>query len=83
MRAIVSIVLAGIALGLSACSPAKPPVGRWEGSFQSPDTMIVARLKIRDNGAIFLSAPDALNVSTDPDQRALIRARLAQDLVST
>jgi hypothetical protein len=83
MRAIVSIVVAGIALGLSACSPAKPPVGRWEGSFQSPDTMIVARLKIEKNGAIFLSAPDALNVSTDPDQRAIIRARLAQDLVSS
>ncbi len=83
MRTIVSTAFAGIALVLSACSPTKPPVGRWEGSFQSAETMIVARLKIEKNGAIFLSAPDALNVSADPDQRALIRARLAQDLDSS
>ena len=83
MRTIVSTAIAGLALGLSACSPAKPPVGRWEGSFQSAETMIVARLKIEKDGAIYLSAPDALNVSTDPDQRAIIRAHLAQDLDSS
>lgn len=80
MRTIAKISLVGGMLGLAACSPTKPPVGRWEGSYQSANTMIVARLKIDKDGAIYLSAPDALNVNADPDQRAAIQARLAQDL---
>ncbi|HXL99017.1 MAG TPA: hypothetical protein VN932_03735 [Rhizomicrobium sp.] len=59
-----------------------PPTGRWEGTYESSDTMIAARLEIDAKGQIFVSAPDAENFSDSPDARAAIRKNLAQGLAS-
>lgn len=84
MRTLSAALAAGLCLIMAmlvACSPAKPPVGRWEGTYASGDTMIAARLEIDKDGAIYVSAPDALNVATnDEDQREIIRQRLAMGL---
>ena len=48
---------------LAACSKAPMPTGRWEGTYESADTLIVARLQINPGGDIFISAPDATNVA--------------------
>lgn len=81
MRMLSALFVAGLCLAtMVACSKPKPPVGRWEGTFQSADTMIVARLEIDPNGAIYISAPDAVDIAPNAD-RAVIRQRLAVGLI--
>src|ERR1700739_1065897 len=75
MRKIVLFV--GL-LGLSACSHPAPPQGRWEGTYESSDTMIAARLEIGADRQARVSAPDLLDLS--PDDYANARAKLASDL---
>jgi hypothetical protein len=69
-----------IALALAACSHPKPPAGRWEGTYESADTMLAARLEIEDDGQVRVSAPDLLDVG--PDERDAARGKLAADLAS-
>ncbi|MGN6515611.1 MAG: hypothetical protein ACTHLR_07190 [Rhizomicrobium sp.] len=67
---------------LAACShSAPPPTGRWEGTYESSDTIIAARLEITPKGQIFLSAPNAENIAPS-DDRAAIQRRLAQGLAA-
>lgn len=82
MRTFPAVVIAGLCLVAAlACSPSKPPVGRWEGTYESADTMIVARLEIDKDGAIYISAPDALDVAASSEaERVRIRQRLAAGL---
>ncbi len=82
MRVLSAVLVAGLCLAATlACTSAKPPVGRWEGTYESADTMIVARLEIDKGGLVFVSAPDALDVTTtDEAERELIRQRLALGL---
>ena len=48
------------ALILTACSEdPPPPVGRWQGVYESGDAVIVARLEIAPGGAVRVSAPNA------------------------
>lgn len=76
MRALAAALLC--ALCLFACSKPQPPVGRWEGTYDSADTMVIARLEIMPNGSIYVSAPDAENFAeTD---RATLHNKLAQQL---
>ena len=75
---IAALGVAGVCLG--ACAPGKPPAGRWEGTFDSGDTLVAVRLEIDKDGAIYLSAPDAMGASADPDEREAIRQRLAEGL---
>lgn len=71
------------AFGLMACSPDRPPAGRWEGTFESADTLIAARLEIEKDGTIYLTAPDAVDATaSDADARAGIRQRLADGLAT-
>ena len=67
-------------LGVSACSKPKPPVGKWEGGYESGGTLVVARVEILPSGQVKVMAPDITNL-TGP-QIAGYRARLAADLAN-
>jgi len=73
---------AGLCLAVAfACSHSPPPSGRWQGAYESRDTMVVTRLEIDSKGNIYLSAPDATDIGTAAAQdRAAIRRRLADGL---
>lgn len=72
------IVLLAALLGLTACSHPTPPQGRWEGTYESSDVTIAARLEIEADGQVRISAPDLLDIA--PDERDAARAKLASDL---
>lgn len=83
MRVFAAIFAAALCLAAAACSHhAQPPPGRWEGTYESSDTMIAARLEIDGKGRIFVSAPDAENFTDTPDAHAAIRSNLAQGLAA-
>jgi len=65
-------------LALAACSHPAPPTGRWEGTYESGDTMIAARLEIEPDGQVRVSAPDLLDIG--PDERDAAREKLSSDL---
>lgn len=67
---------------IAGCSHSEPPpIGRWEGVYQSSDTMVAARFEIAANGQMFLSAPNAEDIAAGDDRQA-IRQRLAQGLAA-
>ena len=72
--------LIAVLLAVSACSKPKPPVGKWEGGYESGGTLVVARVEILPSGQVKVMAPDITNL-TGP-QIAGYRARLAADLVN-
>lgn len=82
MRTLSAAIAAGLCLiAMLACTPARPPVGRWEGTYESAKTMIAARLQIDKDGAVYVSAPDALDIATsDQGEREVMRQRLAMGL---
>lgn len=82
MQNVTMALIVGICLAAaSACSDSKPPTGRWEGIYESPEITIAARLEIDGNGAIYVSAPDTLNgAAASEDERQAIHQRLAQEL---
>jgi len=68
-------------VGAVACSHAKPPVGRWEGTYDSSDVVVAARLEINASGNIFLSAPDAIDFPpAGDDERSAMHDRIASEL---
>lgn len=71
-----------LALAAGCSSNSRPPAGRWEGTYETADVMIAARLEIDTSGNIFVSAPDARNFGDSPEARAAIRQNLAQGLAS-
>jgi hypothetical protein len=76
------ILLCCALVALTACSSKTPPAGRWEGTFDSGGTLIAARMEINSKGDVFVSAPDAANLSGSADDRAAMRLKLAQGLAS-
>ena len=69
------------AFSLLACSHPAPPVGRWEGVFESNDAMLVARLEIEADGQVRASAPNLVDIgAASADDRVAMRAKLAGDL---
>src|SRR5581483_11616268 len=79
MRAPVILLV----LVLAACAPHKPPAGRWEGVFESADTMVAARVEIEPDGAVRLSAPDLTGIAgAGAERRKTMRARLAAGLAA-
>ena len=79
MRKIVLAVLTAVAL--FSCSHPAPPKGRWEGVFETGDTMIAARLEVEDDGQVRVSAPDLLDIGSASDEdRPAMRQKLAADL---
>ena len=80
-RAIAALFALACLAGISGCSHAAPPVGRWEGIYDTNDTIVAARVEITAKGDIYLSAPDAMGVGGSSDEdRAAIRQRLADGL---
>ena len=78
MRRFVLVLLS--ALALAACSHPAPPQGRWEGTYESADAIIAARLEIEADGQVRVSAPNLLDVG--PADRDAARAKLAAGLAS-
>jgi len=71
------------AFALLACSHPRPPAGRWEGTYETQDTMIVARLEVEADGQVRVSAPDLLDIAAvADDDRTGMRQKLAADLAS-
>ena len=79
--AVLSVLCFAVIVG---CAHKQPPVGRWEGTYETDDDMVVVRLEIAANGTIYLSAPDAMDIGgTPPDQRGPMRDKLAATLSSS
>lgn len=76
MRRFVLAALTVLVLG--ACSHPAPPQGRWEGTYESGDAMIAARLEVEADGQVRVSAPDLLDIGSDG--RDAMREKLAADL---
>ena len=71
------------ALTLVACSRSAPPAGRWEGVYETNDTMIAARLEIGADGQVKASAPDLLDIgNASGEERVGMRQKLAGDLAA-
>jgi hypothetical protein len=81
MRLFRALTMLGLAACL-ACAPHKvPPSGRWQGTFESRDAMILVRLEIDTKGVVYLSAPDALDIQTvSPEDRQVLRQKLRDGL---
>jgi hypothetical protein len=81
MRIVVIFALGlCIAAGVG-CSRSHPPAGRWEGTYETGDVMVSARVEIDTSGNVYVSAPDAMNFpAPSEDARAAMHARLAQGL---
>src|SRR5947207_2707528 len=75
-------VLACLSLGLSACSKPKPPVGKWEGGYETGGDLVVARVEILPNGGVKIMAPDITNAVGPRTRVDELRARLAADLAN-
>ncbi|HWA89353.1 MAG TPA: hypothetical protein VG889_04920 [Rhizomicrobium sp.] len=69
-----------LALALAACSHPAPPQGRWEGAYESGDTMIAARLEIEPDGQVRVSAPNILDAQAQDREAA--QEKLASDLAA-
>jgi hypothetical protein len=82
MRVLTMAFIVGLCLAAGySCGVSKPPVGRWEGTYETQHTMIAARLQIAPDGTILISAPDMLDIAaTADDEREAIRQRIASDL---
>jgi hypothetical protein len=82
-RALFSAVLLPLCL-LLACSKPAPPVGKWEGGYQSISTLVVARVEVMANGQVRVSAPDVTNLElASADRLTQLRQQLAADLATS
>jgi hypothetical protein len=80
-RAIAALFALACLAGISGCSHAAPPVGRWQGVYDTSDTIVAARVEITPKGDVYLSAPDAMGVGgSSAEDRAAIRQKLADGL---
>lgn len=63
-------------VALAACSHPPPPVGRWEGSYESPTTIVAAWLEIGKTGLVRVSAPNTSDIPPEVGdaERQSIRA---------
>ncbi len=78
MRTLLTLI--ACALLLAGCSKHAAPAGRWEGTYESGDTFVAARLEISD-GLVRVSAPDVTDDGLrDESERAQMRANMAARL---
>ena len=80
MRAAVVPLL--VVVLLAGCSAHKPPVGRWEGTLDTAEAMVAARVEIDDKGLVRVTAPNAEDVGDAEDTRAAMRQSLAAGLAA-
>jgi hypothetical protein len=79
MRSFVAVLLT--ALMLAACSKTAPPVGRWEGTYESNGTFIAARLEFSLNAQARISAPEVTDPSINNEaDGAAMRQNIADRL---
>src|ERR1700748_2164703 len=72
----------GLAAALAGCGKSQPPVGKWEGGYESGGDLVVARVEILPSGQVKVMAPDITNVMGPRAQVEEFRARLSADLVN-
>ena len=72
-------------LVLTACSAPRPPIGRWEGAYEDPGVIIVARLEIDSAGNVRVSAPNAITdaAPVSDNERAALHERLQTGLAKS
>jgi hypothetical protein len=83
MRPFFAVRIALLAcLMLAGCSNTRPPVGRWQGAYEDPALVIVARLEIDSGGHVRVSAPNAISDKQplSDNERADLRAKLENGL---
>ena len=79
MRPFLALLV--FAVLLASCSKPAPPVGRWEGTYESGDTFIAARLEIAGGSQVRISAPDVTDSSVASEaDRAQMRQNMAARL---
>ena len=79
MRPFVAVLLT--ALVLASCSKTAPPVGRWEGTYESDGTFVAARLELAPGAQARISVPDVTDPSIDNESdRAVMRQNIADRL---
>jgi len=76
------LLFAVLALALAACSKPAPPVGKWEGGYESGGTIVAARVEILPSGQVKVSAPDITYITGSREQIDELRARLSAGLVN-
>ncbi|HEY1707746.1 MAG TPA: hypothetical protein VGG10_05740 [Rhizomicrobium sp.] len=74
--ALVAVVL------LTGCTRHPPPQGRWEGTYDTAEAMVAARVEIDDKGNVRITAPNAEDVGDNEDSRAAMRQNLAAGLAT-
>ena len=76
-----TLAMLGVAL-LTACSQPRPPIGRWEGVYEDSSLLILARLEIKTDGSVRVSAPNAIADKRDlsDDERQDLKEKLAVSL---
>ena len=75
----------GVIFLAAACSNPRPPIGRWQGAYEDPNLVVVARLEIDSSGAVRISAPNAIVDSAPMSKadRADLRKRLDAGLAQS
>jgi hypothetical protein len=77
-----AVVTTVVAAALAGCSKPQPPVGKWEGGYESGGDLVVARVEILASGQVKVMAPDITNAIGPREQIEGLRARLASDLAN-
>ena len=80
--AVTLVTLTCLFFGVTACSKPSPPVGKWEGGYESGGDLVVARVEVLPGGQVKIMAPDITNAMGSREQMNEFRARLAADLVN-
>jgi len=85
MRSFPLIAAALGIVALAACSDPRPPVGRWQGAYEDPSLVVVARLEIDSSGTVRVSAPNAIIDLTQMSKQQLadLRKRLDAGLAQS
>jgi len=71
-----------LAAALAGCGKPQPPVGKWEGGYESGGDLVVARVEILPSGQVKVMAPDITNAIGPREQVNRLRAQLAADLAN-
>ena len=77
-----TLLFAVMAVALTGCGKPQPPVGKWEGGYESGGDMVAARVEILPSGAVKIMAPDITNAIGNREQVEGLRAQLAADLAN-
>jgi hypothetical protein len=82
-KALLLLVLAAaLTPVLAGCGKSQPPVGKWEGGYESGGDLVVARLEILPSGQVKVMAPDITSAIGPRERIDELRARLAADLAN-